>query len=123
MPKLLNSAQECVKREVSVYGAIIAAALKAVAACKQVGARGEHYGTTVLMQCRSLLQPPLRDSAIGKHFQFINFFLISNDHELPNEKHRHISKQIQLDPLILDFSVEFGLKRPPYPFAWDGETP
>ncbi|KAG0619683.1 hypothetical protein M758_4G157000 [Ceratodon purpureus] len=57
--------KECEKREVSVYGVIIAAALKAVAAYKQVGARGEHYGATVLMQCRSLLQPQLPDSTIG----------------------------------------------------------
>ena len=66
----LNSGQECEKRGVSVYGAIIAAALKAVAAYKQVGARGEHYGAIVLLQCRSLLQPPLPDSAIGKHSRF-----------------------------------------------------
>lgn len=62
-----NSAQECEKRGVSVHGAINAAALKAITAYKQVGARGEHYGTTVLLQCRGLLEPPLPDSAIGKY--------------------------------------------------------
>lgn len=57
--------KECENRGVSIHGVINAAALKAIAAYKQVGARGEHYGTTVLVQCRSRLEPPLPESAIG----------------------------------------------------------
>lgn len=49
-----------------MHGVVIAAALKAIAAYKQVGARGEHYGSVVLFQCRNRLQPPLPDSTIGK---------------------------------------------------------
>jgi len=65
-----NFAQECENRGVSIHGVVNAAALKAIAAYKQVGARGEHYGTTVLVQCRSRLEPPLPESAIGKHAQY-----------------------------------------------------
>lgn len=61
--------QECEKRSVSIHGAINAAALKTVTAYKRVGPRGEHYGTTVLLQCRNRLHPVLPDSTVGMHFQ------------------------------------------------------
>lgn len=57
--------KECEKRSVSIHGAINAAALKTVTAYKRVGPRGEHYGTTVLLQCRNRLHPVLPDSTVG----------------------------------------------------------
>lgn len=69
--------QECEKRGVSVHGVVNAAALKAIAAYKQVGAKGEHYGSVVLLQCRSRLQPPLPDFAIGK----FSYSIATDSHE------------------------------------------
>ncbi|KAG0631303.1 hypothetical protein M758_1G242100 [Ceratodon purpureus] len=57
--------KECKNHGVSIHGVINAAALKAVAAYKRVGAKGEHYGTTVLLQCRNRLQPTLPESSVG----------------------------------------------------------
>jgi hypothetical protein len=77
---LLYRVQECKSRGVSIHGVINAAALKAVAAYKRVGARGEHYGTTVMLQCRDRLQPILPESAIGNaQFQVFKSMTVSGE--------------------------------------------
>jgi hypothetical protein len=57
--------QDCQHHNLTLFGAIHAAALKAVASLNKVGDKGEHYGTTVLLQCRHRLQPVLPGSALG----------------------------------------------------------
>lgn len=63
--------QECENRGVSLFGAINAAALKAVATLKQVGSKGEHYGTAVLLQCRHRLDPVIPESSVGEWFHIL----------------------------------------------------
>ncbi len=58
--------QDCQHHNLTLYGAIHAAALKAVASLNKAGDKGEHYGTTVLLQCRHRLQPVLPGSALGE---------------------------------------------------------
>jgi hypothetical protein len=61
--------QDCQHHNLTLYGAIHAAALKAVASLNKVGDKGEHYGTTVLLQCRHRLQPVLPGSALGEEIR------------------------------------------------------
>lgn len=85
--------KECKNRELSIHGVINAAALKAVAAFKQVGARGEHYGTTVLLQCRHLLEPTLPDSSIG----FYHAALMRTVHTTEPEPFWELAKRCSQD--------------------------
>ena len=60
--------QECGDQKVRLSGALTAAGLKATAMVKKLGLgfRGEHHGVVTLLECRSLLQPPMASSTVGE---------------------------------------------------------
>lgn len=102
--------QECENRGVSLFGAINAAALKAVATLKQVGSRGEHYGTAVLLQCRHRLDPVIPESSVGEWFHILAPNLIACSGSFHLAIMRHKPRNLDSFPntnvhLICEYSV------------------
>ncbi|XP_024396690.1 uncharacterized protein [Physcomitrium patens] len=57
--------QACNEAKASLYGALCAAGLKAAAATKNLGGRGEHYAVISLVDCRRFLEPAISDNTVG----------------------------------------------------------
>ncbi|KAJ7551000.1 hypothetical protein O6H91_07G129100 [Diphasiastrum complanatum] len=55
----------CSTNATNLFGALSAACMKAVAAFKKVGDKGEHYGSAVLLNCREMLDPAILPSSVG----------------------------------------------------------
>ncbi|CAI5483523.1 unnamed protein product [Closterium sp. Yama58-4] len=57
--------QACEKHNITIFGAVACAALKAVASVKELGHKGEHYAVTTFLDCRPLLSHEITLDTVG----------------------------------------------------------
>ncbi|CAI5487461.1 unnamed protein product [Closterium sp. Naga37s-1] len=55
----------CEKHNVTIFGAVACAALKAVASVKELGRKGEHFAVTTFLDCRPLLSHEITLDTVG----------------------------------------------------------
>ncbi|CAI7891908.1 unnamed protein product [Closterium sp. NIES-53] len=57
--------QACEKQNITLFGAVACAALKAVASVKELGRKGEHFAVTTFLDCRPLLSHEITLDTVG----------------------------------------------------------